>query len=192
MNISKLGFVFELGFNIGIASCLGSDVKEGVAKYLKDECYVRDKIYTSFTKEIADEVERDIIRKNIDYLIFKGLSCGKNFFKEWIEAKVGNKEYKVEYFQANFFKVFDDKRRESDEKAYYIQLLKNQLNIDLSEEEINYLFKKGKVFRADTIILVSVRKKYYLCVVDNAIGTRNIVNFTDLERLKYLLNKAVF
>ncbi|MDY3359025.1 MAG: hypothetical protein SOY04_01270, partial [Clostridium celatum] len=111
---------------------------------------------------------------------------------EWIEAKVGNKEYKVEYFQANFFKVFDDKRRESDEKAYYIQLLKNQLNIDLSEEEINYLFKKGKVFRADTIILVSVRKKYYLCVVDNAIGTRNIVNFTDLERLKYLLNKAVF
>lgn len=192
MNRSELGFVFELGFNIGIASCLGSSIKEGVKKYLKDKSYVRDKVYSYFTKEIADEVERDIVRKNIDYLLFKGINCGKNFFKEWIEAKVGSKEYKVEYFQANFFKVFDNKRRESDERDYYIQLLKNQLDIDLTEEESTYLFKKGQVFRADTIILVSVRKKYYLCVADNAIGTRNIINFNDLERLKHLLNKAVF
>ena len=192
MNISELGFVFELGFNIGIASCLGSGIKEGIATYLKDECYVRDKVYTSFTKEIVDEVERDIVRKNIDYLLFKGINCGRNYFREWIEAKVGSKEYKVEYFQANFFKVFDGTRRELDEKDYYIQLLKQQLNIDLMEEEITYLFKKGQVFRADTILLVSVRKKYYLCVVDNAIGTRNIIDYTDLERLKYLLNKAIF
>ena len=192
MNINELGFVFELGFNIGVASCLEDDIKESIKIYLEDRCYIRDKVYASFTKEIVDEVEREVIRKNIDYLLFKGLSCGKNYFKEWIDAKVGNKSYKVEYFQANFFKIFDDKKRKLDEQDYYIKLLKRQLNIDLTEEEVSYLFKKGQAFRADTIILVSVRKKYYLCVVDNAIGMSNIVNYTDLERLKELFNRAIF
>ena len=191
MNISELGFIFELGFNIGIASCLEKDIKESISTYLKDECYIRDKVYGYFTKEILDEVQRDIVRKNIDYLLFKGLNCGRNYFGEWIETKIGSREYKVEYFQANFFKVFDAKKYESDEKSYYTKLLKEQLNIDLTEEETSYLFKKGQVFRADTIILISVRNKYYLCVVDNAIGTGSIIDHTDLERLKRLFNNAI-
>ena len=192
MDIGALGFVFELGFNMGIISCLPEEQKVSLGNYFKDSSYLRDRVYTTFTKNLVDEKERETVRKNIDYLLFKGLLSGSNCFNEWINSKAGKKEYKVEYFQANFYKVFDENKRKKDEESYYIERLKKQLTIELSEEETKYLFQKGEALKADTILLVSIRGKYHLCVIDNAVSVRNVIDFNDLDRLKGNLIRSVF
>ncbi|MDO5517402.1 MAG: helicase-related protein, partial [Clostridium sp.] len=192
MDIAALGFVFELGFNMGIVSCLPEVQKASLNNYLRDSSYLRDRVYATFTKNLVDEVERETVRENIDYLLFKGLLSGSNCFNEWIKSKARGREYKVEYFQANFYKVFDEDRHKEEEESYYIERLKKQLEIDLSTEEIKYLFQKGEALKADTILLISMSGKYHLCVIDNAVSIGNIIDFNDLDRLKGSLTKSIF
>ncbi len=191
VNKNYLGFVFELGFNMGIASCLEEKMKNEVKIHLKDESYIRSAVYSTYTKDITDVNEQNLIKQNIDYLLFKGILSGKNFFKEWLKTKVHDREYKLEYFQANFKNVFGQFNQQ-DQKEYFINSLETQLQIKLNVTERESLFFKGQVLRADTIILISVSQKYYLCVVDNAISVSHIQDYSNLENIKKIFQHSIY
>ncbi|OOB79596.1 MAG: hypothetical protein BEN18_03620 [Epulopiscium sp. Nuni2H_MBin001] len=175
--MDKLGYIFELGFNIGIASCFQD--RPDILDMLKNKAYGRESIYSKIAN--GDEV----IRKNIDYLLFKGMLSGQNFFTEWINGR----DYKLEYFQANFCNMIDDI---SVERDYYRRCLQSQLSISLRDDEVKRLFERGHMFRADTIIMVTIGYKYYICVVDNAISLKNVVEYSDIKQVKNVFEKSIF
>ncbi len=187
MNENDLGFVFELGFNIGIASQLPDN--KDIANYLAHKSYRQEQIYKRFKQNV---VNFQVIKKQIDYLLFKGILSGKNFFRDWIETKIGEKSFELIYFQANFYKVFDELKTHLEEEEYYSNMLYNQLKIKLTQTEIDNLFRLGEMFKADTIILIRSRKKYYLAVIDNAISTKNLIDYSDLEQVKKMLQNTTY
>lgn len=200
---NKLGFIFELGFNIGILAFLKNKRNEGKAA-ISDSILVffknvlnnidnsKEQIYMNYTKGIVDEKTKEIIKKNIDYLLFKGIICGKNFCREFIENKVKDSEFKVEYFQACFYNLFREEILKDYEKEYFKTIVQQQLSINISIDEINNLLAKGEAFRADSILLISVRNKFHLCIVDNAISTRNVMNFSNINELKEIYKRTIY
>ncbi len=200
MNKNNLGFIFELGFNMGILSCLPKEKRLYFKKYLEDDSYNRDRVYSVFTHNIPAEHNRDIIRKNIDWLLYKGRMSGENCYKEWIDSKLNQyiTEYTVEYFQANFLKVCDESRFQAtnekgiNEKKYYSDNLRQQLGISLTPEETSNYMDTGEALRADTILLIKTVLGYHLFVIDNSITLKNIIDYEDLDRLKRTLNSAIF
>ncbi|OON95595.1 MAG: hypothetical protein ATN36_07900 [Epulopiscium sp. Nele67-Bin005] len=188
--MSNLGFVFELGFNMGILSCFDKDTQKYFRTFLQDNCYLPSNAYLSVTKNETDENQERILCDATDMLLFKGKLCGENFFNEWIKAK-SKISYEITYFQANFNQVFYEQSILG-KQQYYPDLVKHQLQVELSNSEIEGLLKKGEMFNADTIILIKSRGKYHLCVIDNAIGLRNCIDIEDFEQIKIVLNDAIY
>ncbi|ONI41625.1 hypothetical protein AN639_03125 [Candidatus Epulonipiscium fishelsonii] len=181
-----LGFVFELGFNMGILSYMQGDLLNRAKTYLSHESYQKKYLYNKCKKEMEDF---ETGYKNVDYFLFKGLLSGSNFFNEWVEAKTNGRAYKVEYFQANFLKVFEENKLKTEHREYIKNELKLQLNVDIEKEELDKYSKKGEFVHADSIILISVRNKYHLCVIDNYTSVGHITNFYNIENLKNILEQ---
>ncbi|OON98473.1 MAG: hypothetical protein ATN35_04900 [Epulopiscium sp. Nele67-Bin004] len=185
MDKKDLGFVFELGFNIGIASQIPDN--NDISKDLSHKSYNREQLYRRFKNEAQDY---SVVKQQIDYLLFKGILTGKNFFKDWIQTKIGEKPFEVIYFQANFYKVFDELKTNTEEQRYSASALEKQLKIKLNQLEIDNLFRLGEMFKADTIILIRSKDKYYLTVVDNSIKIKNVIDYSDIEQVKEMLQKT--
>ncbi len=183
------GFLFELGFNLGIASFLPDGLlKNNIKNHLRDPFYYRAEVYNKFSCNLE---ENEIAQKNVDYLLFKGILSGQNFFSEWIESKTNGADYEIIYFQANFKTALDQNNRDGNEE-YFLHMLTSQLDIEINEAEKKQLFDKGNVLHADTIIIISSKGQYHLCVVDNSIALNNIKNYSDIDNIKRLYNDAIF
>ncbi|OON98030.1 MAG: hypothetical protein ATN32_04950 [Candidatus Epulonipiscium fishelsonii] len=181
-----LGFVFELGFNMGILSNMQDNLSDRVKSYLSHDSYAKKFLYKKCKNYDIDFTKGC---EYIDYFLFKGLLSGSNFFEEWILAKTNGRPYKLEYFQANFLKVFEEQKLKEEQDEYIKNELKLQLNIDITEKELDKYSKKGKFINADSIILISVRNKYHLCVVDNSINIMQINDLYNMESLKNILEQ---
>ncbi|MGL4850378.1 MAG: helicase-related protein, partial [Clostridium sp.] len=196
---NKLGFIFELGFNTGILrECIRNkevDISLRVAniytELLKDSSTKRETVIKRITKEVIDDDQKEILKDNIDFYMMKGLLAGESFFKELIESrKREGQPCKVEYFQCSLdCKKF--KGEEIDEEQYYKELLKVQLEVEIDEIEYSKYKYKGKFINADSLILFSSRDKYHLCVVDNAISLKNIVDYRNVDIVKGMYGRDI-
>lgn len=193
---NRLGFVFEVGFNIGILSKIKEYVREGRAEvknafllFLEDKLskvqYKRERLYKIFTDEVIDVNVKENLRKNIDYLLFKGLVSGQNFFREFIDTKVKlDKKFELIYFQADLNNPFNLEFFGDKDEEYYRNVIFKQLGLQVSDDDIKCGLKKGEFLKADSLFLIKIRNEYHLCVVDNGISLKNVFELTDLETLK--------
>lgn len=203
MDLNNLGFIFEAGYNIGILAFLKEKKEEGIAvieelflsfleNILKSKDYKRENIYIHYTSQISDENSKNIVKKNIDYILYKGIICGRNFCREFIENKTKGKVFKVEYFQADFHDLLRKESSRNNEEEYFKKIVNEQLKLELSQDEIGSLMNKGETFKADSILLISVKEKYHLCIVDNAISLKNIMDYSNINNLKSKYRSAIF
>lgn len=200
---NKLGFVFELGFNIGLLSKIEEYRKEGRAEIgeafllfiknkLMDKDYFRERFYKLFTHQIVDVNIKYEIKKNIDYLLYKGIISGKNFFKEFIDVKVkAGKSFEIFYFQADFNNPLNLEFKGERDIDYYYELISKQFKINIDKQILKEFSHKGEFLKADSLFVIKVRKKYHLCVVDNGISLSNISELSNIETIKKKLIKTI-
>ena len=191
---SKVGFVFEVGFNVGAMSVV-IDKIEGDKKFtelletLKKSSNRLDMYNCILDSENIDECLKD----NIDTYMFKGYFNGKGFMREYFNSFKQKEVIKIEYIQANFDgKDFGER---NDYEVYNNKInLKQQLGVDLQDFEIQEFLYKGEFLNADSIFLFSEYGEYHLIVVDNAISIKNLIDineYTDVKKsyIKNIINK---
>lgn len=198
MNISHFsnyGFLFEFGFNVGMLSFIKEEVESGRANINKKyidylESNINNKKYTlvnihkMYTNNIINENSKEFIKSNIEYIVFKGFLSGKNFLNEFITSKVDNRKYNIEYFQVNFIDPFNN-LTVNDCYSFYRRCIKEQLNLEIDRNEFYDLSKKGEFLKADSILCISIKNKYYICTLDNSIHIKNAIkDYKDIENIK--------
>lgn len=196
MTASKLGFIFELGFGLGAYSYFK---QKGKVSHSLEQCLDqelgssrmgRENLLSRYRSDLQG-LSRDEIGDNVVNLMWKGFISGYNFCREFIESKTKLRDYRLEYFQANFSDPINEEERGLRD-SFLKKSLKLQLGIDISLDELQLLLQKGEYLQADLIVMVCQRKKRHILVVDNAISLAKVIDFGDIDDIKRSLQSTLF
>ncbi|WP_017295739.1 helicase-related protein [Geminocystis herdmanii] len=207
---ANFGRLFEIGFNIGILSFINQEkIKHNFSTIYQDdlEKINLSKIETKILDDskVIDTKDKQIIKDWILMLLQKGFLSGFNLFREYADTIVDNQNYhrlEIVYCQCNFveessFSIVKHKSEKENFSLILSQLGEMEIDID------RYL-KEGEFLRADTLILIKRRQKYYLLIVDLSIFSvksfQDVKDLQDIENWKqilltevnYLRSKSVF
>ena len=78
----KLGFLFEVGFNIGLLTY----IKQNNIKQNYDDLYSQDLKQLKFSRIIDSDSNRKIIKDWVLFFLQKAFLSGLNFLQEYFEA----------------------------------------------------------------------------------------------------------
>ncbi|MEA5534417.1 C-terminal helicase domain-containing protein [Crocosphaera sp. XPORK-15E] len=206
----KLGFLFEVGFNIGLLTY----IKQNDIKNSFGDLYSQDLQQLKFPriiKKLADseninsDSDRKIIQKWVLFFLQKSFLSGLNFFQEYLDAigvkRDNYKELEIIYYQCYFhgdnsLGTYTDKGETAGYKAVLSQL-KNVEHIDQYKE-------RGEFLKADTLMLVKSKNQYNILCLDYSIfSIKEIYELDDvhsievlkkilLKEISYLKRKSVF
>ena len=220
MNIAdKLGFLFEVGFNIGILA----DIQHQNYPHNFGDLYLRDLQQLKLPKMVNRMVENPRIissesLKNLkrwsQYFILKGFLGGLNFFREYIKSTQWSfkvKKLEILYYQCCFYGNNSFGTNNKDNFLATQELLSQLLSADVLNSHLNryinqYLEKKGEFLQADTLMLLrhgeqlriicvdlsifSVKsEKDLLLLDDNELNSLRRILMTDI---KHIRSKSVF
>lgn len=181
--MNNFGKLFEFCFNLGVLS----HFKE--KKFFEFNKINLNDILTQLLNDVDDINLKNIYKENISYLIFKGFESGRSFINEFVNSKIKSKKYELFYFKSNLIDPFD-KNDKDFHYNYYKKDLKERLGIDLSKSNFIDFSKKGEFLKADCIVVIKNREKYYFLCVDNSMYIKNIeTNYSDISSLKNKLIK---
>ncbi|MGK7956055.1 MAG: hypothetical protein AB4063_12520 [Crocosphaera sp.] len=175
----KLGFLFEMGFNIGILA----DIQHQNYPNNFGDLYLRDlqqlklpKLVKQIVKNHNNISDQTLTRWS-QYLILKGFLGGLNFFREYIKSTQWS--FKVEkleilYYQCCFHGNNTFNTYTKDNFLATQELLSQLLSPDVLNSQLNryinqYLEKKGEFLQADTLMLLRHRKELRIICVDMSI-----------------------
>ena len=215
----KLGFLFEVGFNIGMLTY----IKQNDIKHHYGDLYSQDLKQLKFSRiidrlaideKVVSDSNRKIIKDWVLFFLQKAFLSGLNFLQEYFSA-VGIEEsyYKklnILYYQCffhgnNSLGTYTDK---GDTEAY-TNVLQQLDNIDNVEQYINQYQKTGEFLKADSLILIEYQKsknqkiKTILSIDYSIFAIREIQDLDDirsvevlkrilLKEIAYLRKKSIF
>ena len=220
MNIAdQLGFLFEVGFNIGILA----DIQHQKYQNNFGDLYVRDLQQLKLPRMIKRMTQNSRIIdpesiKNLEiwsrYFILKGFLGGLNFFREYMKStKWDLKDEKLEilYYQCSFYGNNSFGTNNKDKFLAVQELLSQLLSADNLNTNLNryvnqYLEKKGEFLQADTLILLGNDKNLRILCVDMSIfsvaSEKDLVPLNDnklnnlrrilMTDIKHIRSKNVF
>ncbi|MEB3281057.1 MAG: helicase-related protein [Lyngbya sp.] len=211
MIAEDLGYLFEMGFNIGILAYIQ---QHNIAHNFGD-LYQSDLQSLRFPKlckaietkaNIINSQDTEIIAKWTAFFIQKGFFSGFNFFREYLESTEW-KLSKVEilYYQCNFSDNNSLGTNPKGEQKTYLELL-SQFNHQNPNQKLNFsrYQERGEFLRADTLMLLKYRKRYrILCVDLSVFSVRSAEDIKNLDLIEvqtsllkseiaYLRSKSVF
>ena len=220
MNIAtQLGFLFEVGFNIGILA----DIQH--QKYLNnfDDLYLRDLQQLKLPKMVKRMSQNSRIidpesLKNLEiwsrYFILKGFLGGLNFFREYIKSTQWNfiaRKLEILYYQCSFSGNNSFGTNNKDKFLATQELLSQLLSADDLNSNLNryinqYLEKKGEFLQADTLMLLRYDKQLRILCADMSIfsvkSDEDLVSLNDhnlnylrqilMTDIKHIRSKSVF
>ncbi|NEQ77907.1 MAG: helicase [Okeania sp. SIO2C9] len=206
----KLGFLFEVGFNIGILA----DIQ--YQKYPNNfgDLYVQDLQQLKLPKMVNRMVQNPRIissesQKNLErwsqYFILKGFLAGLNFFREYIKSTGWNQKQKkpeieILYYQCCFHGNNSFGTNNKDKFSATQELLSQLLPADFLNSHLNryihqYLEKKGEFLQADTLMLLRYRKDLRITCVDLSIfsvqSAEDLVPLDHIEEFRRMLMREI-
>lgn len=185
---NEFGNLFEFYFNIGMISVL-KEKDNKILKYIKN--YKLSEIDSKFTINVVDENEKSILKQNIYLTIFKAFISGQSFINEFINSKK-LRNYNVEYIQANLFNPFCENTKDFEFEKYK-NLIKDYFDIEIDKQKFNNLTKKGEFLKADSIIVLSSKEKYYVLCLDNSVYINNSSkDYKDITNIKKLIQNQTY
>ncbi|WP_125061048.1 helicase, partial [Aphanothece sacrum] len=206
----KLGFLFEVGFNIGLLTY----IKQNNIKNSFGDLYSQDLQQLKFSKiikKIADsegvmnESDRKIIKKWVLFFLQKSFLSGLNLCQEYLEAipvkKRNYKDLEILYYQCYFhgdnsLGTYNNKGEIEGYKAVISQLK--------DVEHIDQYKKTGEFLKADTLMLIQYENKWHILCIDYSIfSIQEIYQLEDLhsvevfkrillKEISYLRKKSIF
>lgn len=215
MIAKNLGYLFEIGFNIGILAY----IEHHKMKHNFGNLYRQDlenlKLSAMLDRlpdaeEIISKKDRKIIEQWSVFLIQKGFLSGLNFFKQYIKSTGWNqKKIEILYYQCSFCGNNSIKTYNKDIIKEYNELLAqfgNTINTDQIPFYIQKYQKQGEFLRSDTLLLLHYQKQYRIITVDLSIfsvkSATDLLDLTDttlqnqrqilLREIKYLRSKSAF
>ncbi|MGK7954550.1 MAG: helicase-related protein, partial [Crocosphaera sp.] len=195
----KLGFLFEVGFNIGMLTY----IKQNDIKHHYGDLYSQDLKQLKFSRiidrlaideRVVSDSNRKIVKDWVLFFLQKAFLSGLNFLQEYFTA-VGIDNYKkldILYYQCffhgdNSLGTYTDK---GDTEAY-----KNVLQQLVTIDNIDQYKKTGEFLNADSLIFIKYKKtKTILCIDYSIFAIREIQDLDDLrsvEVLKRILLKEI-
>ncbi|MGK7884109.1 MAG: C-terminal helicase domain-containing protein [Crocosphaera sp.] len=204
----KLGFLFEVGFNIGLLTY----IKQNNINNHYDDLYSQDLKQLKFTRiidrlaideRVVSDSNRKIIKDWVLFFMQKAFLSGLNFLQEYFEAiGIEKKHYKkldILYYQCYFHGNNSlgtyTKKIDSDAYISSLQQLENIDNIDNIEQYINQYKGRGQFLNADTLILIKYKDRKYIISIDYSIFAireiQDLDNLHSVEVLKRILLKEI-
>lgn len=180
---SRYGFLFENGVNLGVLACLNelqskSKMKNGnmplvdiYNEYLTG--LNRHKVLDIFMENSLDRSQRENIENFANFFIYTGFIRGRYLFQEFLKREIllkkdDHNKVEVIYFQADFLNAFEQNNKEE----YFKNIYRKQFGEEMLSQTAVMEFRKGGFLRADTLVLLKKRKKYYLFVADESISKK--------------------
>ena len=215
----NLGFLFEVGFNIGILA----DIQHQKYQNNFGDLYVRDLQQLKLPRMVKRMSQNHSIIdpesiKNLEiwsrYFILKGFLGGLIFFREYIKSTKWNlepKKLKILYYQCCFHGDNSLGTNNKDKLLGIEELLSQFLSVDDLNTNLNryvnqYLGKKGEFLQADTLILLGDDQQLRIICVDMSIfsvaSEKDLVPLNDnklnnlrkilMMDIKHIHSKSVF
>jgi Helicase conserved C-terminal domain len=199
----KIGFIFEIGFNIGILTYIKQQkIKHNFSdRYFKDLQQVKfDKILDRIFQylKIIDVQQRQDMEKWLDLYLFKGFIGGLNFLREYLSSFLGDYpqdndkkkknlwgELEIIYYQCNFAANTLGTYSKPDQESY--QDLFSQFPTLQKINPTDYI-QTGEFLKSDTLIFLRYRKyQYRILVVDLSAFSMYFDNdIKDIENMEVL------
>ncbi|MEZ2226245.1 MAG: helicase-related protein [Microcoleus sp.] len=212
MIAAKLGYLFEVGFNIGILAC----IQQNKIAHNFGESYrldLRNINFSEIVKNLTIEscLEDQKVEKWSLFYIQKGFLGGLNFFREYLDS-VGGKpqQLKILYYQCSFTKTnsIGTNNKEDIEGLREVLLQLKALQPSLSTDDIDlyinrYRWKEGEFLQADTLLLIKKGKSLRILCVDLSVFAPPVAEVERLNEVEvmqkllgmeinYLRSKSVF
>ena len=197
----KLGFLFEVGFNIGLLTY----IKQNNIKQNYDDLYSQDLKQLKFSRiidrlaideRVVSDSNRKIIKDWVLFFLQKAFLSGLNFLHEYFEAVgIEKKDYKrldILYYQCYFHgnNSLGTYTKKIDKQAY-ISSLKQLGYID----DFDQYSKKGEFLKADSLTLIKYKDRKYIISIDYSIFAireiQDLDNLHSVEVLKRILLKEI-
>ncbi|WP_198648454.1 ATP-binding protein [Cyanothece sp. BG0011] len=201
----NLGFLFEVGFNIGMLTY----IKQNDIKHNYGDLYSEDLQQLKFSRiidklvideRVVSDSNRKIVKDWVLFFLQKAFLSGLNFLQEYFEAvaikKENYKKLEILYYQCCFYgnNSLGTNINKADSEVYK-NVLQQLENIENVETHINQYKEKGEFLKADSLILIQYKKnKTILCIDYSIFAIREIQDLDDLrsvEVLKRILLKEI-
>ncbi|MDJ0843616.1 MAG: helicase, partial [Crocosphaera sp.] len=201
----KLGFLFEVGFNIGLLTY----IKQNNIKHHYDDLYSQDLKQLKFSRiidrlvideRVVSDSNRKIIKDWVLFFMQKAFLSGLNFLQEYFEAVgIKPKHYQkldILYYQCYFhgnnsLGTYTTKT----DRDVYISSLQQLENIDNIEQYIEQYKGKGEFLKADSLTLIQYKDRKYIISIDYSIFAireiQDLDNLHSVEVLKRILLKEI-
>ncbi|MDJ0508142.1 MAG: helicase-related protein [Crocosphaera sp.] len=211
----KLGFLFEVGFNIGMLTY----IKQNDIKHHYGDLYSQDLKQLKFSRmidklaideKVVSDSNRKIIKDWVLFFLQKSFLSGLNFLQEYFKSVAIEKEHykklEILYYQCffhgdNSLGTYNDKG----ETEIYKTILQQLTDID----NVDRYKKTGEFLKADTLIFIEYKKtksqkiKTILSIDYSIFAIREIQDLDDmrsvdvlkrilLKEIAYLRKKSVF
>lgn len=193
--INGYGFIYELGFNVGMLNILNLSKckfsskghEERIIKVLRDSQSIGYNIinrYLSYNK-VIDPNMKDIVSSNIVRIMFNGYISGISTMNGYLKSlNTSLDRVNIDYIQMNIINPLGIKQINDNEADYYINNFRDCFGYELSEYEYEMYSRTGEFLKADSIFLFSVgprsRNKNIL-VLDNSIRIKNMADLKITE-----------
>ncbi len=197
----KLGFLFEVGFNLGLLTY----IKQNNIKHKFGDLYSKDLKQLKFSRIInklaksegvMSDSDRQIIKSWVLFFLQKSFLSGLNFLDEYFEEigvkkKQNYKKVEILYYQCYFHNDNSLGTYPKGEKEGYKAVISQLQNID----NISQYKQTGEFLKADTLMLIQYKdKKNILCIDYSIFAMKEIQDLDDLhsvEVLKIILLKEI-
>ncbi|RAL26387.1 helicase-related protein [Thermoflavimicrobium daqui] len=193
------GYVYEYGYNIGLFSGL-VQLKSKRQISIKDEKINRIKkwlarndqnvsaLIISFCRKhsITDQVMIERVRRNICRIFFFAFFAGQQMVQNYVKS-IGMRP-EVIYLQINTSDPLNRGLNQKKSHEVITQEVAEAFKYDMKPSEIDSYQQKGNFLKADSIILLKARRRYFLLVTDNSLYLHHLV---DVEEPYQLLQKLL-
>ncbi len=206
MIAANFGRLFEVGFNIGILTC----IQQQKISHNFGDSYRLDLQQIEFSKMVAEIINSHNIPSSLNikivekwslFYLQKGFLGGLNFFREYLKAIGGKPQHlKILYYQCSFTKTNSigtyAKKDEEGFKEVLLQLksLKPSLSTSDINLYINRYSKTGEFLWADTLLLLQKGKNFRILCVDLSVffpAAAEVPDLHEVEVMRKLLGREI-
>ena len=203
MIAAKLGNLFEVGFNIGILTC----IKQNKIAHNFGESYSLDLQKINFSQMVenitkAPSCKDKKLEKCSLFYLQKGFIGGLNFFREYLDSFGGKpQQLKILYYQCSFSKTnsIEANDKEDKEGLREVLLQLKALQPSLSMDDIDlYIdhnwWKEGEFVYADTLLLIKKGKSLRILCVDLSVfapPVAEVERLNEVEVMRKLLGREI-
>jgi hypothetical protein len=197
-----MGRLFELGFNTGL---LATIMQRKDLSYHFGSLYEHElsRVYLPRLVEAAAEqtrpgsdLDREILRQWVEFLLLKGYLAGSNFLAEFLQT-IGADEHwqgEIVYFQCSFAGKNSLETVPTPGRGQTAEDMMGQferacdLKIELSPQELMQYQGRGEFLNADTLLLLRDQRGAWrlLCVDLSVFALRALQEAPDLKRVQSL------